>query len=312
MKYGERYNSYSAYLKSIYSERIQKIPVNAGFTCPTRDGSKGYGGCTYCNNVSFNPFYGQTEDTVEKQIENGIAFFSAKYGAKKFIVYFQAYTNTYDSVERLRDLYEGALRFPGVIGLVIGTRPDCVSDELLDMLAELSKRYFVTLEFGVESTHDATLNYVNRCHTFEDSIRAIEGAAKRGIEVGAHIIMNMPGESREMMLESADKLAALPIKFLKIHHLQIIKGTVMEKQYNDAPELFSLPTAEEYTDLLTDFLERLSPDMIIERFISESPRELIIAPRWNGLRASDIADMVTRKMKDKDSFQGGVYSAKSV
>ena len=303
-----RYNDLSAYLSAHFPYKVQKISLNAGFTCPNRDGSVGYGGCTYCNNQTFNPAYCKTEKTVTEQLEEGKQFFARKYPDMKFLAYFQAYTNTYAELEELKRKYEEALSVVDVVGLVIGTRPDCMPDALLDYLEELNKRTFLMVEYGVESTDNTTLKRINRGHTFEVAQEAIRKTAARGIRVGAHIILGLPGESREMLIEQARALSALPLTTLKLHQLQLIKGTRMAAEYADRPEDFHLYTADEYIDLAIDYVEHLRPDIVLERFVSQSPKELLIAPDW-GLKNHEFTDKVKKRMRERDSWQGKYYSS---
>lgn len=262
------YNKYTDILSKQFGCRVQKISVNAGFTCPNRDGSKGIGGCIYCNNRSFSPSYCNTATSIEEQIEEGIRFFS-KYKSQKYIAYFQSYTNTYigagkshtdeyESINILKNKYLRALSNSDVIGIAVGTRPDCVSEPLLDYFAELSKSYYVLIEYGVESTNNRTLAEINRGHTFEDSVWAIEETARRGITVGAHLILGLPGEDRDEIMAHALKISQLPINVLKLHQLQIIKDTVLCSRYMAAPDSYRLFTLDEYIDLLIDFIEHLS------------------------------------------------------
>lgn len=260
--------------------KMQKVTLTAGFTCPTRDGSRGRGGCTYCNVKSFSPAFGIRQKSITDQIDEGIAFFRHKYPSMEYLAYFQSYTNTYDTVEKCIAKYEEALAHPEVKGLIIGTRPDCMPDELLDYLAELAQRTFVLVEYGVESTIDRTLERVQRGHTFAESIDAIERTHQRGILVGAHLILGLPGEDRAELLSHADKLSQLPIATLKIHQLQILRGTLMATDYEQNPQDYHLFTEEEYVELCLDFLGRLREDIVIERFASQSPPEMLLAPRW--------------------------------
>ena len=306
-KENKRYNDYSSYSKSIFSERVQKISVDAGFTCPNRDGSKGFGGCTYCNNNTFKPFYTSPRKTVTAQLEEGIAFFGPKYQAQLYLAYFQAYSNTYASLDSLKELYEEALSHPKVIGLVIGTRPDAVTEEVLDYIAELSKKYHVFLEFGVESTSDETLEYINRGHGYAETIWAVDAAVKRGIFVGIHMILGLPGETKEMLMEHAVKISKLPIRTLKLHQLQIIKQTKMAKQFAENPEKFDLFSLDTYIETVIDFIERLKPEIIIERFSSESPKDLIIAPNWGGIKNFEIVHKIEKRLAERDTFQGKFY-----
>ena len=302
-----RYLNYNQVLKSEFAGRVQKISVNAGFTCPNRDGSKGTGGCTYCNNQTFSPEYCKPTNTVSEQISEGIAFFHHKYQAQLYLAYFQSYTNTYDSLEKLKAIYEEALAFPNVVGLVIGTRPDCVNDELLDYFAGLARKYYVMIEYGVESTNDNTLKFINRGHDFACAEFAVRETAKRGIRTGAHIILGLPNEDRDTILSHADKLSKLPVDTLKIHQLQLVRGTKMAQQYAGHPEWFHLYTADEYIDLAIDFLERLNPSIAVERFVSQSPKELLLAPEW-GLKNFEFTAKIEKRLKLRDTWQGKLYN----
>lgn len=300
------YNEYGPWLKEQLGVKTQKISLNAGFTCPNRDGSIGEGGCTYCNNQTFNPAYCATEKSITLQLEEGKAFFSRKYADMKYLAYFQAYTNTYDSVENLRLRYEEALKVPGVIGLVIGTRPDCMPDALLDYLEQLNHRAFLLVEYGVESVYDATLQRINRGHTHAQTIDAVVRTADRGIRVGAHVILGLPGESRGQLLEEAGILSQLPITMLKLHQLQIVKGTRMAEEYAANQSDFHLFTAEEYVDLAVDFVERLRPDIIVERFASQSPASLLATKGW-GLKNYELVERIKKRMQERGACQGRLY-----
>ena len=310
MKMNEiRYNDLSAYLSAHFPYKVQKISLNAGFTCPNRDGTVGYGGCTYCNNQTFNPAYCKTEKTVTQQLEEGKQFFARKYPEMKFLAYFQAYTNTYAELEELKRKYEEALQVKDVVGIVIGTRPDCMPDTLLDYLEELNQRTFLIVEYGVESTDNDTLKRINRGHTFEVAEEAIRMTAARGIRVGAHIILGLPGESNEQLIEQAGVLSRLPLTTLKLHQLQLIKGTRMAHEFEMQPEDFHLYSADEYIDLVIDYVEHLRPDIVLERFVSQSPKELLIAPDW-GLKNHEFTDKVKKRMRERDAWQGQKYGIK--
>lgn len=302
------YNDLSGFLATRFPYKVQKIAVNAGFTCPNRDGSVGYGGCTYCNNQTFNPAYCHTGKPVSRQLEEGKLFFAHKYPEMKYLAYFQAYTNTYAELEELKRKYEEALAVEDVVGLVIGTRPDCMPDALLDYLAELGKRTFLLIEYGIESTNDDTLRRINRGHTFAVAADAIRRTAARGILAGGHIILGLPGEDREMLIKQTEIISALPLTTLKLHQLQLIKGTRMAQEYAEAPDSFHLYTASEYIDLVIDYVEHLRPDIILERFISQSPKELLIAPDW-GLKNYQFTNQVRKKMKERDTWQGKYYKS---
>ncbi len=282
---------YGSWLKQQLGCKVQKISINAGFNCPNRDGKISRGGCTYCNNQTFNPAYCQTIKSVTQQLEEGKAFFSRKYPEMKYLAYFQAYTNTYDTVERCRQLYEEALAVPDVVGLVIATRPDCMPAALLDYLTELNRRTFLIVEYGVESANDDTLLRINRGHTWQQSVDAIRLTAERGIRVGVHLILGFPNEDRAELLRQARLIATLPITTLKLHQLQVIRGTQLAREYEAHP--WPTPTVEEYILLVRDYIAQLPPTIILERFVSSSPASLLIAPRW-GLKNHEFTDLLHR------------------
>ena len=300
------YCEYGPWLKDQIGCKVQKISLNAGFTCPNRDGRVGWGGCTYCNNQTFNPDYCVTTKSITQQLEEGKVFFARKYPDMKYLAYFQAYTNTYDSIERLKERYEEALSVEGVVGLVIGTRPDCMPDSLLDYLEHLSHRTFLLVEYGIESVYDHTLTRINRGHTHAQTEDAINRTAQRGIKVGAHIILGLPGEGRDALIKEASILSSMPISMLKLHQLQIIKGTRMAEEYAVRPSDFHLFTVDEYIDLVIDFMERVRPDMVMERFVSQSPSSLLAVKGW-GLKNYEFVDKVRRRMKERRAYQGRLY-----
>lgn len=304
----KRYNDFSSYFKDKFSERVQKVSIDAGFTCPNRDGLKGKGGCTYCNNITFKPSYCNLEFSVTSQLQKGVDFFARKYKSMRFLAYFQAYTNTYAPFENLKELYEEALQHPKIDGLVISTRPDTVSPELLDYLADLSKEVYVMVEFGLESHLDKSLKLINRGHTFTESIWALKETAKRGINNCAHLILGLPGETRNELLEQAKIISTLPVKNLKLHQLQIHKGTLLEKKYLQNPTQFSMFTVEDYIELVVDYLELLNPKIIVERFVSEAPSEMVIAPKW-GLKNFEFVAKVEKRLKVRDTWQGRLFIA---
>lgn len=307
----KRYREFGDFLRERFPFKAQKIAINAGFTCPNRDGSKGRGGCTYCNNQTFNPSYCQTDKSVTDQLAEGVRFFSRKYPEMRYLAYFQAYTSTYGEQERLERLYEEALGYPGVVGLVIGTRPDCMPDHLLDYLARLSEQVLVLVEYGVESTLDRTLRRINRGHDFAEAEEAIRRTTARGIAVGAHLILGLPGESRDEILGHADRLSELPLTTLKLHQLQLIRHTRMALEFERQPEDFHLFTVDEYIDLIIDFIERLDPAIALERFVSQSPKELLIAPDW-GLKNYEFTARVNRRLAERDSWQGKCRAKRSL
>ncbi len=300
------YNDFSSFLRSYLGCKVQKITLDGGFTCPNRDGTLGRGGCTYCNNQTFSPAYCHRNRPIDEQMREGIAFFAHKYPQMKYIAYFQAYTNTYASIDRLSRLYEEALSVEGTVGIVIGTRPDCMPDALLDYLSKLSERTFLLVEYGIESTYDSTLERINRGHDYAAAIDAVERTAERGIMVGAHLILGLPGESRKMLVEQATVLSRLPLTTLKLHQLQLIRGTRMAKEYEECPNEFSLFSLDGYVETVVDFVERLRPDIVLERFASSSPKELLIAPDW-GVKNYELVEMVKRRMRERDTWQGKLY-----
>lgn len=290
-----KYQDYGSWIRKQFPFRVQKISLDAGFTCPNRDGRVGYGGCIYCNNDTFNPAYCEKEKSITQQLEEGKAFFSRKYPDMKYLAYFQAYSNTYAPLHHLQRLYEEALAVKDIVGIVIATRPDCVDKEKLDYLAELNKRTFLIVEYGVESCNDDTLKRINRGHNFQCSCLAIEETAKRGIIVGAHIIVGLPGEDREESLRQIPLLNSLPISILKLHQMQIIKGTRLAKQYLELSEKQEFPpyiySVDEYIQLVAEYINRLRSDIILERFVSQSPKELLIAPAW-GIKNYEFTNML--------------------
>lgn len=303
----ERYNEYGFWLKEQLGVKAQKISLNAGFTCPNRDGRVGTGGCTYCNNQTFNPDYCATDKSITQQLEEGKRFFARKYPDMKYLAYFQAYTNTYDALSTLKAKYEEALSVPDVVGLVIGTRPDCMPPDLLDYLEELNRRTFLIVEYGIESVYDATLLRINRGHTHTQTVDAITRTAARGIRVGAHLILGLPGETREAMLREATVLSELPLTLLKLHQLQLIKGTRMAEEYATNPSDFHFFTPDEYIDLIIDFLERLRPDLVLERFVSQSPSSLLAIPGW-GLKNHEFVAKVKQRLTERDARQGSAQT----
>ena len=304
----KRYTDYSSYVKKKFGGRVQKVSINAGFTCPNIDGSKGKGGCTYCNNNTFNPEYCKPIKPISQQIDEGIAFFAQMYKSQKYLAYFQAFTNTYAPLEELKQKYEEALKHKDVIGLVIATRPDCITNEILDYLEQLVKDgNFIKLEFGLESTNNKTLELINRCQSHEDAIKAFDMTKNRGILLGAHIILGLPGESKKDMLEGALAINKLPVDTLKIHHLQIVKHTMMAFQYKTDSSQFNFFTLDEYLDLVINFLEILNPKIIVERFFSESPEHLLIAPKY-GLKNFELVHKIEKRLQENDSWQGKKFT----
>lgn len=300
------YREFSDFLKQLFPFKVQKISLHAGFTCPNRDGTVGWGGCTYCNNQTFNPDYCRTEKSITRQLEEGKAFFARKYPGMKYLAYFQAYTNTYGELEELERKYEEALAVEDVVGLVIGTRPDCMSDALLHYLQKLSHHTFVLVEYGIESTSDTTLRRINRGHDFAAVRDAVERTAACGLPVGGHVILGLPGETAEDVLHQVPLLSALPLTTLKMHQLQLIRGTRMADEYQRHPEDFHLFQVEEYVSLVVEYLRRLRPDIVVERFVSQSPKNLLIAPDW-GLKNYEFNHLVQKRMREMGAYQGQLF-----
>lgn len=299
-----RFNAYSDYIKTTFGGRVQKVSVNAGFTCPNRDGSISSTGCSYCNNKGFSPSYCNPEESLTYQIDEGIKFLSKRYKPLKYIAYFQAYTNTYGSIDDLRKLYMEALSHPAIDGLSIGTRPDCIDAEKLELLTELAKTYYINIEFGIESCYNATLRAINRGHSFEQTVTALEATFNRGIHVGGHLIFGLPGETKQMMLDEAKVISHLPLNSIKFHQLQILRDTPIADLYQKDPSLFSLFSLDEYIDFVIEFVEHLNPAIIIERFTSESPPTIRLAPDWGSQRLDVILLKIENRMKELNTWQG--------
>lgn len=295
------YNDYGNWIRSQFSFRVQKISIDGGFSCPNRDGTVSAGGCTFCDNRTFNPSYCNPAKSIREQIKTGKDFFARKYPTMRYLAYFQAYSNTYAPLDTLRRRYEEALSQDGVVGIVIGTRPDCVTEETLDYLEELSRRTFVIVEYGIESVDNATLKRINRGHTFECSRDAIIATHERGILTGGHIILGLPGETAEDNIRQATEISALPLDILKLHQLQIIRGTQLAEDYLSKP--FKLYTADEYIDVCIRYIERLRKDLVLERFVSQSPADMLIAPKW-GIKNHEFTDRLVNEMKRRRTWQG--------
>ena len=295
------YNDYGTWIREQFNCRVQKISIDAGFTCPNRDGRISTGGCSFCDNRTFNPQYCRRQEPLRQQLEAGKQFFAHKYPDMKYLAYFQAFTNTYAPLSQLKALYEEALAVDDIVGIVIGTRPDCMSDDLLDYLAELSKRTFVLVEYGIESANNDTLRHINRGHTFEQSAEAIQRTHERGLLCGAHIILGLPGEDATESLRQAPIISQLPIDILKIHQMQIIRGTRLAEEFAANP--FHIYTVEDYIDLIANYIQLLRPDLVLERFVSQSPKELLIAPHW-GLKNYEFTNLLMNHLRKYSIRQG--------
>lgn len=377
---GKRYNSFVGYYRRRYGERLQKLVLDAGFSCPNRDGTVGRGGCTYCDNAAFHPGYSTPGKPLLTQIDEGIEFQKVRYPrARHYLAYFQAYSNTYGPLDRLKALYEEVLSHPEVVGIVIGTRPDCVDEKKLDYLADLASGRvlsgwqrslrqtqeptaqvtvpgqakisaqtpslvlattpdqttfsasadsvsestppvaepveateltapIVVVEYGIESCHDSTLRHINRGHNFECARKAVEMTAERGIDTGAHFILGLPGETREMLLDQCGLISSLPLRSVKFHQLQIVRGTVMEKEYAADPSAFYRPGLDEYLDFVIDILERLRPDLYIERVAGEVPPRFVNDTPWGLVRNFEILRLLDKRLEERDTWQGRLYS----
>ena len=302
------YNSYSAYFRARFGERVQKVAINAGFTCPNRDGRVGRGGCTFCNNEAFTPSYCKAVKSITQQIDEGIEFHQRRYrAASRYLAYFQSFSNTYAPLEVLRQRYSEALSHEGVVGLVIGTRPDCVDEAVLDYLAELSKEYYITVEYGIESCYDESLQRINRGHDFACAERAVKMTAERGLSVGAHFVLGLPGESDEMILAQVERINALPLTTIKFHQLQVFRGTAMEREYDEHPELFRFWELNDYLDLMVEILRRLRPDIVVERFASEAPPRYHYGRNWGLVRNETLWAMFEKRLRERGAYQGELY-----
>ena len=325
-----RFNSYSNYFTKQFGGRVQKISIDAGFSCPNRDGKISTGGCTFCSNAAFNPSYCRPEKSIMQQIEEGIEFHQRRYRrANRYLVYFQAFSNTYKPLEELKSIYKQALEAidsypshrpprndmaskaleaPRIIGIVIGTRPDLIDEALLQHLNEIQQTHYVMLEYGVESVYDKTLRRVNRGHDFATAVKAIRMTADYGIPCGAHFIFGLPGETKAMMLDAADVISQLPLTTVKFHQLQIFKDTLMAEEYLEHPELFHLFDLEEYIDFVIDFAERLNPDIVIERFAGEVPPRYLISEPWMKLRYDEVLSRIEKRMEERNTWQGKEFA----
>jgi uncharacterized protein len=302
-----RFNAYPDYLRKKLGGRVQKLTIDAGFSCPNRDGTKGLGGCTFCLNEAFNPSYCNPAKSITQQISEGIAFHATRYRrAEKYLAYFQAFSNTYASVDILKMKYQEALGCEGVIGLVIGTRPDCMDEQKLMLLQELSKKFYIVVEYGIESVYDRTLERIYRCHSFKDTVKMIKLTSGKGIHIGGHLIFGLPGESRKDMLHSASVISSLPLDSIKLHQLQIFKGTAMEREFRENPSEFVHPNEDEYLDFVADYIELLNPDIVLERIAGETPPRYSVLRPW-GPRYDQILLKFEKLLGERDTWQGKMW-----
>lgn len=318
---GKRYNTFVGYYKRVYGERLQKLVIDAGFTCPNRDGTVGYGGCSFCDNAAFHPSYSTAGKSIAAQIDEGIEFHQVRYrNTIHYLAYFQSYSNTYAPLPRLKELYLEALSHPHVVGIVIGTRPDCIDEEKLDWLADLKAGRalpdwrrdgfgapVVKVEYGIESCYDATLLRVGRGHDVAAAERAVKLSAERGLDPGAHFILGLPGESRSMLVDQCSFISSMPLHSVKFHQLQLVKGTRIEKEYAAAPDDFLRLDLPEYLDLVVDILERLRPDLYIERVAGEVPPRFVNETQWGLIRNFQILHLLDDCLSGRDTWQGRLF-----
>lgn len=306
--HNRRFNALTNFFQQKFGERVQKLSINAGFSCPNRDGTKGKGGCIYCNNAAFNPSYCTSEKSISQQISEGITFHEIRYRrAEKYLAYFQPFSNTYADIKTLETKFNEALSHPSIAGLVMGTRPDCIDDAKLELLQQFSEKYFISVEYGVESCYNKTLKLVNRGHTFEQSVQAIEATTKRGIHTGAHFIFGLPGESKDDMLAETAFISRLPLSSVKFHQLQIIKDTALAEMYLKDPSVAKIFGLDEYIDFIIDFCERLNPFIMIERFTAEVPPQFLVAGGFGRLRTDQILQRIEKRFEEHDTWQGKYY-----
>lgn len=281
---------YSDFLRQLYGCKVQKLNVNAGFSCPNRDGTKGWGGCTYCNNASFTPAFGRASVSVKQQLLDAKKFYAGKYADMKYLAYFQSFTNTYAPIEKLRKLYDEALAVDDVIGLVISTRPDCLSDDVLDLLQHFNESHRLMIEIGVETLHDCTLEFINRCHSWQCAQDAINRVWQRGLTVGVHLILGLPGETENDMMATVDAIAQLPVSTIKFHHLQVLRGTILSQQWERGEVHLMDWSAQDYAKLCQRIIGRLPERIVVERMVSTAPSELLVHPKW-GLKPSQFKEI---------------------
>ena len=304
-----RFNSYAAHFRRVFGHRMQKVTINAGFSCPNRDGKISTGGCTFCDNAAFTPSYCDSTKSITQQIDEGIEFHRKRYRtAQQYLAYFQSFSNTYAPLERLRECYDEALAHPDIAGIVVGTRPDCVDEQKLDYFAELSRKKYVTIEYGVESCYDETLRRINRGHDFATAERAIQMTAERGIHCGAHFILGLPGESDEMLIEQVERINALPLTTVKFHQLQLFRGTPLAREWDEHPERFRFWTIEEYLDLFVEILRRLRPDIVVERFAGEAPPRYHHTEGWGLVRNEQLLAMLDKRLEQRGVHQGDIFN----
>lgn len=281
---------YSDFLRQLYGTRVQKLNVNAGLSCPNRDGSKGWGGCTYCNNASFTPAFGRTSSSITQQLLDAKQFYIGKYADMKYLAYFQSFTNTFAQIEKLRELYDEALAVDDIAGLVVSTRPDCLNDDVFDLLQSINEKHKVIVEVGVETSHDHTLKLINRCHSWQCAQDAINSVVQRGLTVGVHLILGLPGETEDDMIATVDEVTKLPVSTIKFHQLQVLRGTQLAHQWERGEVIIADWTAQEYANLCHRIISRLPERIVVERMVSTAPSELLLHPKW-GLKPAQFKEI---------------------
>lgn len=302
----KRYNTFNRHLRETFGEKVFKVSLDAGFTCPNRDGTKGWGGCIYCSSRGSGDFAGIVSHSIEEQFDEVKERMCKKWPKAKYLAYFQAYTNTYAPVSKLRKIYEEALKQEDVVGLSIATRPDCLPEEVLDYLEELHRRTYLWVELGLQSIHDRTMEWVRRGHTYEEFLEGVTVLYERGVNICVHVILGFPGETHEDMMATARAVAALPVRGIKLHLLHVLKGTPLAKQYEKEP--FALPTLEEYVSQVIDILEVLPPEMIIHRLTGDGAPDDLIAPLWSR-KKWEVLNAIDQELVDRDTWQGKYYVA---
>jgi radical SAM protein (TIGR01212 family) len=312
-QHSRRFNAYPDYMRKVFGTRVQKVAVDAGFTCPNRDGNVGTGGCTFCNNDAFNPSYCSASKPVRQQLQDGKEFHKTRYrSAKKYMAYFQAYSNTYKPLNELKRIYEEALSEEDIVGLVIGTRPDCIDESLLDYFQLLSEKVYLVIEYGIESVYNKTLQRINRGHTFEDSVKALEKTSQRGILTGGHMVFGLPEEKRDEILDSARIISELPLHSVKFHQLQIMNNTRMAEEYSQHPERFHfLPVIEDYLEFMVQYIENLNPSFVLERIAGETPPRFNVRVPWD-LRYDQVLVKFEKLLEERDTWQGKKWPAQMI
>lgn len=305
----QRYNSFGTYMRNTFGTRVYKVNVDAGFTCPNRDGTLGYSGCIYCNNDSFRPTSCKPSLPISEQVRSGISHTRKRFKAARFLVYFQPYTNTYAPVGELEKLYQEALSEPDVIGLAIGTRPDAVDKEKISLLESLASKYFVLVEYGLQSIYDKSLEFIKRGHDYSSFLRAVDITRDRGIHIGVHLIAGFPTETRAETLSMAEEVSHLPIEFLKLHQLQIVKDTPLEIMFKENP--FPVFGYQEYLDFVADFVEKTAPHIVFQRLFATAPDNILIAPEWGRNRHRILSD-IEKNLEARDILQGRKFRLQPV